>query len=115
MPFYIGDPEKTENGYTVQWGASYDFDFEDIVYSFELSKDYDFTATILKKEDLQIPTAEISKLEAGQYFMRVKAQNESGQVQDAFDYYASKNGKVYGTKCFFVDADGNIVGDLYEE
>lgn len=115
MPFYIGDPEQTENGYTVQWGASYDFDFEDIVYSFELSKDYDFTATILKKEDLQIPTTEFPKLEAGQYFMRVKAQNESGQMQDAFDYYASKNGKVYGTKCFFVDEDGNIVGDLYEE
>lgn len=115
MPFYIGDSEQTENGYTVQWGASYDFDFEDIVYSFELSKDYDFTATILKKEDLQIPTAEFPKLEAGQYFMRVKAKNESGQIQDAFDYYASKNGKVYGTKCFFVDADGNIVGDLYEE
>lgn len=115
MPFFIGVPEKTEQGYIVQWESSYDFDFEDVVYSFELSKDYDFTTVIMKEENLQIPTTEFQNLEKGQYFMRVTAKNESGKTQDAFDYYFVEEGKAYGTKCFFIDADGDVVEDLYEE
>jgi hypothetical protein len=33
----------------------------------------------------------------------------------AFDYYVIETGKVYGTKCFHVDAEGNIVEDIYVE
>ena len=35
-------------------------------------------------------------LEAGQYFVRVRAGNKSGYTQDAFDYYVIDTGKVYG-------------------
>ena len=30
MPFYIGVPEKKDNGYAVVWDASFDFKGEDI-------------------------------------------------------------------------------------
>ena len=53
------------------------------------------------------------KLAAGQYFMRVTAQNESGEMQYAFDYYRLELGKAYGTKSFFVDNKGKIAEDAY--
>ena len=115
MPFYIGVPQKANDGYTVQWDSSYDLNGEDITYTFELARDYLFTDVIATETDLMIPTASFAKLPAGQYFMRVKATNESGKSQYAFDCYILEKGKVYGTKCFYVDANGNIVEDVYVE
>lgn len=115
MPFYIGVPQKKGKQYTVEWDGSFDFKGEDITYTFELSRNYRFTNTIVKKTDLTIPTVTLDALPAGQYFMRVIATNESGKTQVAFDSYILENGKVYGTKCFYVDKKGNIVEDVYVE
>lgn len=115
MPFYIGVPQATDNGYKVEWEASYDFKGEDITYTFELSNDLNFGTVISKQTDLSIPMASFDKLPEGQYFMRVAAYNESGVMQYAFDYYRLELGKVYGTKCFYVDGTGNITEDVYVE
>ncbi len=115
MPFYIGAPQKKGDGYTVEWESSYDFGGEDITYTFELARDYHFRNPIVKQTDLRIPTASFGKLRAGQYFMRVKAQNESGKTQVAFDCYILELGKVYGTKCFYVDRNGKVAEDVYVE
>lgn len=116
LPFYIGTPEKTKTGYNLQWDPSYDFNREDIVYTFELATDYLFEKPIYKAENLKLPTVEIpKKLKAGQYFIRIKAKNESGKEQYAFDYYRVTGGKVYGTKCFYIDKKGNVVEDTYVE
>lgn len=115
MPFYIGVPQKTDTGYTVQWDASFDFNGEDITYAFELATEYSFENPIVKQTGLAVPMARFDKLPAGQYFMRVQAQNESGQTQYAFDCYLLEQGKVYGTKCFYVDEQGRIVEDVYVE
>ena len=115
MPFYIGVPEKKDNGYTVVWDASFDFKGEDITYTFELAKDYNFKNVIVKQTGLAIPTASFDKLPKGQYFMRVKAQNESGKTQYAFDCYILEKGKIYGTKSFYVDKNGDIAEDVYVE
>ena len=42
--------------------------------------------------------------------MRVIATNESGYSQYAFDYYYTDIGKIYGTKCFYVDNAGQSFG-----
>ncbi len=115
MPFYIGVPQTKDDGYVVEWDSSFDFKGEDITYTFELSKNYNFTNTIVKETGLSIPTAKFSKLPAGQYFMRVAAINESGEKQYAFDYYRLELGKIYGTKSFYVDRNGKIVEDTYAE
>lgn len=115
MPFYIGVPQQKDDGYTVEWDASFDFKGEDITYTFELSTDLYFRKTIVSQTDLVIPMAKFDKLPKGQYFMRVMAKNESGETQYAFDCYRIPNGKVYGTKCFYVQADGKIVEDVYVE
>ena len=115
MPFYIGTPQTKNEEYVVEWESSFDFKGEDITYTFELSRDYNFNNTLIKQTDISIPTVKFDKLPAGQYFMRVAAINESGEKQYAFDYYRLELGKVYGTKCFYVDKEGNIVEDIYVE
>ena len=57
----------------------------------------------------------LDTLPAGQYFIRVTAQNESGYSQTAFDYYVTDIGKHYGVKCFYVLEDGTVEEDVYEE
>lgn len=115
MPFYIGVPKKKDDGYTVEWEGSFDFNGEDITYTFELSRNYRFTSTLVKETGLSIPTIKLNKLPAGQYFMRVTATNESGQSQVAFDSYILEKGKIYGTKSFYVDKKGNVAEDVYVE
>ena len=115
MPFYIGVPQKTKSGYTVEWDGAYDFDGENITYTFELDNTYTFDSPIVKQTGLEIPMATFDTLPAGQYFIRVTCQNESGQTQVAFDCYHVSKGKIYGTKCFYVDKKGNIVEDVYVE
>ena len=115
MPFYIGVPQKKDTGYVVEWESSYDFSGEDVTYTFELSTDYNFNHIIVKQSDLVIPTITLPALTEGQYFMRVTSKNESGVTQVAFDYYRLELGKVYGTKCFYVDKNGAITEDTYIE
>ena len=115
MPFYIGNPQPKEDGYQVEWEASYDFNGEDVTYRFEISDTYTFENILVSREGLSIPITQFGMLPPGQYFMRVQAQNESGQTQYAFDYYRLLGGKVYGTKSFFVDAEGNVAEDVYVE
>lgn len=115
MPFYIGVPREKGEGYIVEWDPSYDFDGEDISYTFELAQEYSFADPIIRLENLAIPTASFEKLPAGQYFMRVSARNASGETQLAFDCYLVETGKIYGTKCFYVDETGAIAEDAYVE
>lgn len=117
MPFFIGVPSKASDGkLALTWESAYDFDSEDITYTVEVSKDYDFTNTIYKKENIKLTSAEMDFPDTGQYFIRVTATNASGKSQVAFDYYVtSEDGKVSGVKSFFVNADKSISEDSYEE
>lgn len=115
MPFYIGVPTVEGDTMHYNWDSSYDFDAEDITYSFELSTDYNFTNKLVEATDLRTTEITSDTLEPGQYFMRVRATNTSGEQQDAFDYYVTDAGKVYGVKCFYVLPDGSIGEDVYEE
>ncbi len=117
MPFYIGVPEKSEDGKTLNyiWDMSYDFDAETITYSFEIARDFYYQDIVYSEYDLSIPMTETPMLPEGQYFLRVKATNESGYSQYALDYYVTNSNKIYGTKCFYVTAEGEIVEDIYVE
>ena len=115
MPFYIGVPQNSAEKMSVIWDTSYTFNSEAITYSFELARDYTFENPIVKLENLTIPMAEVESLSEGQYFIRVKAYDSGGQSQTAFDSYMTDGGKVYGTRCFYIDARGNVVEDVYVE
>ena len=114
QPFYIGVPTKLEEGFSLTWETAYSFEHRDITYTFELAKDYSFENPIYEAEGLYSTYIEIPiALEPGQYFIRVIAKDELGNQQYAFDYYSGVNGKVYGTKCFYILSDGSIAEEVY--
>ena len=99
------------------WDVSYDFDNENVFYSFELADNFEFKNPIVLNADIFVPgyTYE-GELEPGQYFIRVKSRNESGEGQVAFDSYASNTGEtIYGTRSFYVMQDGSIEVWVYGE
>ena len=115
MPFFIGVPEVENGRLLLHWDAAYDFEAEDIYYTVDLARDYQFNEILLHEEGVILPEVQTDIPAAGQYFVRVRATNESGYTQDAFDYYVTDAGKHYGMKCFYVQPDGSIVEDVYEE
>lgn len=114
-PFYIGVPQKAGGKITVGWDAAYDFDNEEIRYTFELARDYTFENPLYRQEGIRVPAVTTGDLPEGQYFIRVTAENESGFTQTAFDYYVTEDGKQYGVKCFYILEDGSVAEDVYEE
>lgn len=115
MPFYMGSPTLEDGMLSLTWEVAYSFDVESITYTFELATDYSFTSPIVKETDLSLPRVKFNALPAGQYFIRVTARDEAGDTQVAFDYYITEKGKIYGTKCIYVDEAGQIVEDIYAE
>lgn len=115
MPFYIGEPQVVNGSLLLTWDPSYNFEIENIYYTVELAKDYLFTTTFFRQENLILPELTMDTLPAGQYFLRVRATNASGYTQDAFDYYVTEAGKHYGMLCFYVQPDGSIAEDTYED
>ena len=115
MPFYIGKPVIEGNTLKLNWDASYDFDAETITYTVELAKDYKFNEIVFRQDNIQIPEAETTVPADGQYFVRIRATNQSGKTQDAFDYYVTDDGKNYGMKCFYITGGQNVEEDIYEE
>ena len=115
MPFYIGTPQHENGKLSLIWEVAYSFEVESITYTFELARDYNFTDPIIKETGLTLPRINFDTLPEGQYFIRVIACDEGGDTQTAFDSYITENGKIYGTKCFYVDKDGQIVEDVYVE
>lgn len=115
MPFYIGVPENNNGILKLMWEPAYDLDAETIRYTVELATDYGFQNVVFHTEDLLLTDIELPLPEPGQYFVRVRATNTDGRIQDALDYYVSENGKNYGMKCFYIQKDGTIEEDIYEE
>lgn len=115
MPFYISTPSLQNGVLQLSWDSSYDFDAEDISYTVELARDYQFRQMVYREEHVVLPMTQTAAPAAGQYFIRVRATNTSGYTQDAFDYYVIDSGKVYGVKCFYIQPDGTVVEDTYEE
>lgn len=115
MPFFIGLPKKTEKGLYIECEGAFDFDLENITYNIQIAKDYRFNNVVANFENILIPAVTIDMLPKGQYFIKVTATNASGYTQTAFDYYMTNEGKQYGVKCFYVEADGTIVEDIYVE
>lgn len=111
-PFYVGMPRVEDGKLHVTWDAAYDPDGENITYSVILARDYEFTDVVDQKENVHIPGIDLRKPEAGTYFLRIRAKNESGYEQDCFDYYpGSGKGKIYGAYIFHIDEKGKITLD----
>lgn len=114
MPFYIGKPTPATGKLRLNWDVAYDFNDEDLRYAVTVSKDYAGDDVVFSQRDVVLPEAVMDMPGEGQYFIKVSVSNASGYTQDAFDHYIIDGNKIYGTKCFYVKADGSIVEDANE-
>ena len=116
MPFFIGIPEKDENGkLKVRWDSAYDLNGQKITYKVEVAKDFEFKEIIHTEEGITLSETVLDMPEKGHYFARVTATNEAGETRHAFDYYVTEVGKHFGVKSFFIQSNGKISEDVYEE
>ena len=116
MPFFIGIPEKDENGkLKVRWDAAYDLNGQKITYKVVVAKDFEFKEIIHTEEGITLSETVLDMPEKGHYFARVTATNEAGETRHAFDYYVTEVGKHFGVKSFFIQSNGKISEDVYEE
>lgn len=116
MPFFIGIPEKDVNGkLKVRWDAAYDLNGQKITYKVEVAKDFEFKEIIHTEEGITLSETVLDMPEKGHYFARVTATNEAGETRHAFDYYVTEVGKHFGVKSFFIQSNGKISEDVYEE
>lgn len=108
-PFYVDMPKanKDTGRLILSWGISYDINEETVTYDYELARDYKFTDVISSGEDLEVPLVTVPLPEAGKYFLKVTATNESGYTTDCFDYYSVDDyGKNYGCYGFVIKPNG---------
>ena len=108
MPFYIGVPEIENGKLVARWDTAYDFQEEDISYKVVLSRNLDLSDVVDTYEGVWTEfSTDIP--EPGEYFLKVQAIDEEGNIQDAFDYYEEESsGKNYGILCFYLNEDGTI-------
>ena len=115
-PFYIATPRAEGDHLSVSWEISYDINEENIEYEFILASDYLFENVLYQEENIWLPEVSCPLPEPGQYFVRVRARNESGYEQDCFDYWSvDEYGKIYGAKAFQIQEDGTITDILEVE
>jgi len=116
LPFFVGTPVIEGDTLKLSWEVAYDFDAEDITYSVAVARDYDFTDVIFSQEDVRQCEASCALPKAGQYFLRVRAYNRSGRMQDSFGYYVNaEDSKIYGANCFYITDGGEVIMDEMEE
>ncbi len=109
QPFYLGDPEQKENGTWFVWDAAYDFDADLITYQFELSDDLEFQNILASAETFRPEYFLDHTLSPGSYYFRVKALDDKGYGQYAFDYVVDEEShKNFGMIHFYVMTNGKI-------
>lgn len=107
MPFFIGEPQVTNNKVKLNWEAAFDLQGDTVTYTVELSDRFDFEHVLATEKTKQIECTlkPMQRLKQGQYFVRVTATDSDGNKQYAFDYYISNydDAKHYGVKTFYVE------------
>lgn len=116
MPFYMGDPQVVNGKLHFNWEEAYDFDAQDITYTFRLSPSWDMADAIYEVELTNFTTFEVDLVSPGEYFWQVVATNEDGKVQYPFDYYRDVEGDYhYGMKYFYLYEDNQILSGIYSK
>ncbi len=110
LPFHLGTPVKAGENLRFDWKEAYDFNAQDITYTFQVSKDWDFKEVIAEQVLVNGNRAEIPFLQPGTYFWRVVATNEDGKSVVPFDYYRDVDDYFhFGLKYLQIAPNGDII------
>ena len=111
VPVYLFAPELNEDGtYGFSWGASCDFNGEELSYDLIIATDlsFDEDSIVYRKEGMKIPGCRVEHLDPGEYYGRLIIRNASGYEQYCLDYITTLDGKVYGCVQFSINSDGTV-------
>ena len=111
QPFFLTTPIVSGGKTQFVWGDAYDFQSEDITYRLQVSRYFDFTDILLEESTFNLPTKTIDGvLDAGVYFWRVIATDESGNIQYPFDNYVDAEGiRRSGMRILYIGENGEIL------
>lgn len=98
MPFFLGTPTLDNDEYYFSWTSSYDFQGDELNYTFILSTDYNFKNIIAKYENLKTVFCKVSKLKPGTYYWKVIVYDEKGNWQLPFDTLRVSSSNIHGTQ-----------------
>lgn len=115
MPFFIGSPILENGKLKITWQNAHDFKEREVVYNIEISNNLDFEGSFFSQTGLRVLGTELDAPPPGQYFIKVRAINSDRESQVAFDYYLTVDGKRYGIKSIYINPDGSISEETYEE
>ncbi len=108
QPFHILTPTTADGTVTLAWESSSALSGT-VHYTVELSGSWDFQEKLLDRHLITGTSCEAGALPAGQYFVRVTANAESGRSQEAYEHYSTeKKTTVHGVLCFYVLPDGTV-------
>ncbi len=109
-PFHIHLPERVGDGILLSWDEAYSSG-QAVSYTVELDDAWDFLDPIVRVQGTEDNSLSVDELPPGQYFVRVRAKGENGNVQSAFEnYYTEKKTTAQSVLCFYVTEDGSVVG-----
>ncbi len=114
-PFHIKEPTVKDGHVILSWDESYILE-GNITYDVELSRSWDFASLTKADSDLTATSIDVGALNTGQYFVRVraKADNDTEQIQEAYEYYNTEKGStVHGVMCFYVNDDGTVTESVF--
>jgi spore coat protein H len=98
MPIFLGEPKLTDTKYTFNWENSFDLKGDELFYTFQISKDINFTNILLDHKNMTDTSISIGPLKKGRYFWRVLISNSKGLNQIPFDYYVEDGTYYWGLK-----------------
>ncbi|MDR0946616.1 MAG: CotH kinase family protein [Ruminococcus sp.] len=109
-PFFIGLPEKSENGYVFRWDKAYNFAGLPIKYKIKVSSDFFENDIIFEADDLSSYSYSYDgDLAPGIYYVIISAYDDAGHYTDAGEYISYQGGsKKFGTLSFTILPDGTI-------
>ncbi len=107
--YFLGTPEVFEDSMIFRWGESYDINPQDIIYHFEVSRDWEFREIVHEETISNLTAVTIDMLKPGAYFWRVTTTNENGNIQYPFDVYIGADGIPHsGMKYLLITNDGKV-------
>ena len=113
-PFRLEVPRRVAGGLTFAWENAFSFSGMNIVYRLEIARDYSFNELVYLAEDITDTSVFVELTQQGQYFARVTATDEDGNFRYSMDRYDDKYKQAhYGVKCFYIQADGEVISDEY--
>ncbi|MCA1032253.1 CotH kinase family protein [Bacillus timonensis] len=95
MPIFMAHAFSDAGNHRFTWEPSFDFQGDDLTYTFQLAKDPDMTTIFFEEKGLKYFHYEMDRLSNGIYYFRILTTDEKGNVQIPFDKFLSSEGTFH--------------------